>query len=110
MARLEYRLPLLPLPNGVKPVNQDGRSRKAIVSTTEHYIRYQCGECNRTHSVLAKVRKHKDGHYTLLNSLGNVTVSLSFSENPVATRFACMKLLDALDIDYDPKTVRLVRA
>jgi len=102
MAGLERKLPLL------QPIN--GRS-KAILSTSEHYIRYKCAECNRTHSVLAKVRAHKGQYYTIVNSLGNVQVSVSMDDpQPATLRFASMKLLDALDIDYFPETVRMVKA
>lgn len=77
----------------------------------EYHIRYKCRECNQTHSVRVKVKKFKDEIQFIYPPKAQVKVSVWCDEilegDPML--FGAMKILDGLNIQYLPETVRLVR-
>ena len=84
---------------------------RKIIGRDNIYIKYNCGECSKTHSVHVKIHKHKGGYYTFQNTFANVKVRINKSNLDYDTiLLGAYKLLDALDIKYVPESVRLVKA
>jgi hypothetical protein len=99
------KLPLLFVPNGKSNVGkkrQNGFNPKAIVSRRNYYIQFIDAKHNVRNSIYVERRKHKDGTTTYLNR--------SFAVKRKVKAKTPRQLLDILGIDYEPQSIRLVRA
>lgn len=86
---------------------------KSITSRKDYYIKYRDVKHNVHNSILAELRKHGNGTYTLVSKSFAVKTKakVSMQDRKRATLlFGAMKLLDALDTNYFPESVRLVKA
>ncbi|MEM3551566.1 MAG: hypothetical protein QXK47_03990 [Candidatus Bathyarchaeia archaeon] len=82
------------------------------VPAKEYLIRYQCRECNQTHSVRVKVQKFKNEIHFIYPPKAKMKVRVWRDEAPknALMLFGAMKILDGLNIKYLPDSVRLVKA
>lgn len=102
---------LLSIPEAKTNYQKSNGNPRAIIGKGSYYIRYKCGECQKTHSVHVKIRKHKGGYYTFQNTLSSVKIKVKKPElDRPSLLLGCFKLLDALGEKYVPESVRLVKA
>lgn len=114
MARLNELLPI-PIPKIPKRANNRNHngSAKRITTRQDYYIKYRDAEHNVLNSILAELRKHRNGTYSLVSKSFAVKTKakVCMEDRKRATLlFGAMKLLDALDTEYFPESVRLVKA
>ena len=88
-----------------------GDNPPSLISKTEQYVKYDCGECGKRHSVRLTVRKWRSGDCTIQLGKTKVTIPKVLDKRgrvgEVSMLFGVMKCLDGEGIQYHPNSIRV---
>jgi len=90
--------------------NSSKGNPKSIEKRWEYFVIYEDADYGVQNRIVTELRQHRDGTYTIVPKSFLVKKKVKVTiprKNRQTLKFGEMKLLDALDINYSPESVRV---